>query len=276
MSEAKRFFSLFRPVVDRFPRLASTYRTIRDHLGAFDEPVPTPFGFKLAGNADMATGRFEPDETALVRSLLEDVDVLVNVGANVGYYCCHALSMGKAVIAFEPMQRNLHYLCKNISANTWTDSEIYPVALSNRVGVLEIYGGNTGASVVKGWARTPPNYVTLVPCSTLDKVIGSRLTGKKVLVLVDIEGAEFWMLQGAGAMLANDPRPIWVVEITATEHQPDGTPLNPNFEKTFKAFFERGYRAYSVGAGSREITMDDVNLISRGDLRLGTHNFLFR
>lgn len=276
LSEAKHFFSLFRPVVDRFPRIASTYRAVRDHVGTFGEPTPTPFGFKLAGNADMAAGRFEPDETALVRNLLGDVDVLVNIGANIGYYCCHALCMGKSIIAFEPMQRNLHYLCKNINGNSWADAEIYPVALSNRIGVLEIYGGNTGASVVKGWAHTPANYVTLVPCSTLDTVVGRRLAGKKVLVLVDIEGAEFGMLQGAGIMLASDPRPAWVVEITATEHQPDGIPLNPNFQKTFELFFEHGYQAYSVGTGSREITMDDVNLISSGALRLGTHNFLFR
>jgi FkbM family methyltransferase len=80
----------------------------------------------------MAQGTFEPEETELIRTILKDVDVLINVGANVGYYCCHALSMGKAVVAFEPIQRNLRYLCVNIKTNGWS-CEIYPIALSNRV-----------------------------------------------------------------------------------------------------------------------------------------------
>src|ERR1700682_885357 len=144
--------SLVRPFVDRFPRIATMYRSVRDQLDFLEEPRPTSWGFKLAGNTAMEQGTFEPTETELVRSILKDVDILINVGANIGYYCCHALSMGKSVIAFEPIARNLRYLCKNIKTNGWSGAEVYPIALSNSVGVLEMYGGNTGASVVKGWA----------------------------------------------------------------------------------------------------------------------------
>ena len=84
---------LVKPLVSRAPRLAAMYRGMRDQLEGMEEPQPTPWGFKLAGNAAMAQGTFEPVETELVRKLLGEVDVLINVGANVGYYCCHALSM---------------------------------------------------------------------------------------------------------------------------------------------------------------------------------------
>ena len=77
----------------------------------------------------MAAGTLEPEETALVRKLLQEVDVLVNVGANVGYYCCHALSLGKPVIAVEPIAGNLHYLLANIRNNGWTAyAEVFPMA----------------------------------------------------------------------------------------------------------------------------------------------------
>lgn len=177
----KRFIKLVKPLVVRFPRIANTYRSVRDELDTFDEPIVTPWGYKLAGNKVMAQGLFEPVETELVRNILQDVDVLVNVGANIGYYCCHALSMGKEVIAFEPIQRNLRYLYRNIKENGWSMVEVYPMALSNSVGVLQIYGGNTGASVVKGWANTPESYVTLVPSSTMDVVLGTRLKVRKHL-----------------------------------------------------------------------------------------------
>lgn len=273
-SKIKRI-SLARRFIDRFPGVATMYRIIRDQLDCTGELRKTPWGFNLAGNATMAQGGFEPQETNLVRNILKDVDILINVGANVGYYCCHALSMGKSVIAFEPIQRNILYLCKNIKSNGWSDAEIYPIALSNSVGVLEIYGGNTGASLLKGWANTPESYVTLVPSSTMDVVLGARLKGKKVLILVDVEGFEKQVIEGATIMLANDPKPIWVVEIMTTEHQPQGVAMNPNINSTFQLFSKYGYQSFNFDQGMHPVTMEDVDLASLGTQRFCTHNFIF-
>jgi FkbM family methyltransferase len=277
MSLARRATSLMSPLADRFPRLATTYRSVRDHLlFSMEEPTTTPWGFRLAGNEAMANGSFEPAETELVRTILKGVDILVNVGANIGYYCCHALSMGKAVIAFEPIQGNLRYMFKNIKSNGWSGVEIYPIVLSNSVDVLEIYGGGTGASVVKGWAGISESHVTLVPSSTMDVVLATRLRGKRALILVDIEGAEKWMLEGATIMLANDPKPIWLVEIVTTAHQPRSVGMNPNFADTFQLFFQNGYQAFTADNSARSITMEDVELAARGRLEFDSHNFLFR
>ena len=152
----------------------------------------------------MAAGTFELEETELVRKLLQEVDVLVNVGANVGYYCCHALSLGKPVIAMEPIARNLHYLLTNIRNNGWSQqAEVFPVALGRRTDILQMWGGGTGASLIKGWASIHESYVTQVPVLSLDRVLGDAIKGKKALILVDIEGAEFMMLQGAAQALQN-------------------------------------------------------------------------
>lgn len=276
MSFKKWLISIARPLIDRFPRIATMYRSLRDQINFIDEPSMTPWGFKLSGNKSMAKGDFELTETELVRDILKDVDVLVNVGANVGYYCCHALSLGKQVIAFEPIQRNIRYLLRNIKSNGWTGAEVFPLALSERVGVLEIYGGDTGASLVKGWAGIPEGYVTYVPSSTMDVVLGKRLKGKRTFILVDVEGAEKWVLEGAALMLCNDPKPVWLVEITAKEHQPSGVGMNPNFASTFRIFFQNGYQAFVVDKKISPVTMEDVDLVSSGNLKLNSHNFLFR
>lgn len=250
-------------------------RRVRDQLDFMQEPRATPWGFRLAGNTAMAKGTFEPIETELARKILKDVDVLVNVGANIGYYCCHALSMGKPIIAFEPIERNLRYLCKNIQSNGWSGAEVYPVALSNSIGIVEIYGGNTGASVVKGWAGTPESYVTLVPSLTMDLVLGTRLRGKKALILVDVEGAEKWMLEGATIMLANEPKPFWVVEIVTTDHQPSRVEINPNLKNTFTLFFENGYQAFTFDRNMHPVTMEHVELALNNKLKFPSHNFIF-
>ena len=270
-----RLLSIVKPLVERFPKVAAIYRSVRDQLASMEEPKLTPWGFKLTGNTNMSRGVFEPLETKLVRQLLVDVDVLVNIGANVGYYCCHALSMGKSVVAFEPIPRNVRCLCQNIKCNQWADVEVYPIALSNKIGVLEIYGGDTGASILNGWAGTNENYVTVVPSSTLDLVLKNRMQEKKLLILVDIEGSEHWMLDGATEMLSRKHKPIWLVEIMTSDHQPTGTEINPNLKRTFQFFFDNGYRAFNVDQEMHQVTMEQVDLVSRGFLKFKTHNFLF-
>lgn len=265
-----------KSIVEHFPALALFYRNTRDLIDQRQPPRKTPWGFSLAGHDAMANGSFEPEETKVVRRVLADVDVLVNVGANVGYYCCHALSMGKPVIAVEPNNRNLHYLLKNIQINGWSKlAEVFPVAVGSGADILQMWGGGTGASLVKGWAAIPESYVTQVPILSLDRVLGDTLRGKKALILVDIEGAELMMLQGANQNLMNEPRPIWMMEISTTDHQPAATVMNPHFAKTFELFFAQGYRAFTADEASQEITQMTVQQVVAGKHTLGTHNFVF-
>lgn len=64
--------------------------------------------------------------------------------------------------------------------------------------------------------------------------------------------AEKWMLEGAKQMLTNASKLIWLVEIVTKENQPPWVEINPNL-----------------------ITMEEVELLSKGELKAGTYNFLF-
>jgi len=181
------------------------------------------------------------------------------------------------VIAFEPNYHNLLYLLQNIKANGWESHvEVFPIAVSNTVGVIEIYGGGPQASLVKGWGRRPDQYVTLAPCSTLDNILGSRFLGQQCFCLVDIEGAERMMLEGASSFLDRDPKPIWMIEITVSENQPEGVSLNPHLRSTFQFFWDRGYESWTADARCRPVYPDEVELVASGGLdTFSTHNFLF-
>ena len=266
-----------RSAVDKEPRIGTFSRALRDAWDTRSESVATPWGFSLAGSPLMASGRFEPAETGLVRKLLVDLDLFVNVGANVGYYCAHALSLGVGVVAIEPMPRNLHYLLTNLRMNGWDDSaEVFPVALGPSSGVVDIWGNGTGASLVEGWAGIPSNYRTVVPQLTLDTVLGGRLGGKRSLIIMDVEGSELGVLKGTVETLDNQPMPTWLVEISLFEHQPVGRVTNPDFLETFKFFFDRGYRAIEIGGDARELGSDQVEAMANGESPSPlTHNFLF-
>ena len=273
----RHLVQIAKPAIEHFPKLAMRYRHVRDSWRLPEEPVETPLGFKLAGNASMQDGSFEPEETKLATQILQQVDTFINVGANVGYYCCLALSLGKNTVAFEPIDRNLRYLLRNIKANGWEDRvEVYPLALGNSAGIAEIYGSSTGASLVKGWANIPESYVTLVPVSTLDTVLGARFQGSSCFVLIDIEGAEKAMLEGAASFLGADPKPVWMVEISVGEHQPQGVSVNPHLLSTFQIFWDRGYESWTGDARCRVVQLAEVEAIASGGLdTLHARNFLF-
>ena len=241
-------------------------------------PAPvTTQGFKLYGNRHMVSGHFEPEETRLVERMLLKADVFINVGANVGYYCCLALARGKQAIAFEPIDLNVRHILANVRVNGWQDRlEVFPVALGEKPGILEIYGGGTGASLLRGWANNPDHHVSLAPVTTLDRVLGHRLAGQRCLVLIDIEGAEYFMLQGARDMLTLSPKPMWMVEICITGHRADGETINPRMEDTFKLFRDAGYEAWTAEAAPRKVPPEEISAIAQsGRNTLPCHNFIF-
>lgn len=267
--------------MNKFARLLHSidkkYRRFTDARFNKLEPKDTPLGFKLIGSEAMEQGSFEPEETFLVGKLLGKVEHFINVGANIGYYCCLALQKNLPVIAFEPESQNVKFLIKNVQANNWESRiEIYPIALSSKVGIVNIYGGGTGASLLKGWADTPSSLVAAIPTSTLDLIVGDRLNNRRTLVLIDIEGAEFYALQGALKLIKQTPKPMWMIEICVHEHQPQGVPINPNLLPTFSVFWDSGYDAYTATKNPRLVTRDELEAIVNGGANtIDTHNFIF-
>ncbi len=275
-----RFFrSVGRSVVDTAaPGVGRRLRRFRDARQVSGLPVTTPHGFRLCGNARMQCGAFEPEETELFKEMVPGYDLFINVGANIGYYCCMALKAGVDAVAFEPIDLNLVALTKNVVANGWEHRiELFPMAVSDRHGVMKIYGGGLGASLLPDWSNNAPGNFGWVPVTTLDATVGARLAGRRCLVLIDVEGAERSVLAGARSLLAAEPRPTWIVEICVDEHQPPGVAINPRLEETFETFWRAGYRAQTFSRTPRDVTESAIARVLHEQLNsLGTHNFIFR
>jgi FkbM family methyltransferase len=208
----------------------------------------TPFGFKIFGTTSihhqkMLRGDFEPDELKLLQELLTTADVFVDVGANIGYYVCLARHAGKHVIAVEPQAKNLRLLYKNIEENAYSDVEVFPMGVSDSPGLVTLFGpSGTGASMIPGWAGQRTGYKTVMPVTTLDILMRGRFPGKKMVVKIDVEGAEYRVLEGAADLLSREPQPTWMIEICLDEYHPKG--VNENFLPTFELFWRNGYEAF--------------------------------
>ena len=257
------------------PNISHQLRRAKDYHRLSVKPVQTPLGFQFRGNPLMEQGTFEPGETQVLLRLLQDATTFVNVGANIGYYCCLALSKGVRTIAFEPIEVNAQLLLSNVDANRFdTPFELFPLALGQVPGALKMYGSDTGASIIPGWAGTPENYCRLVPVNTLDTILAHRLPPKSV-ILMDIEGGEFGALQGAEKLIESRQH-TWIVEICASEHQPSGIKINPRLVDTFEIFWKRGYDAYTADPACELVKPELIHsTLSSGRDLLRTHNFVF-
>jgi hypothetical protein len=73
-----------------------------------------------------------------------------------------------------------------------------------------------------------------------------------------------------------DTKPIWMMEICISEHQPKEVVINPNFLSTFNVFWDRAYEAWSAGNGGRAGYIEEIEKIVKSNTDiLYTDNFLF-
>jgi FkbM family methyltransferase len=186
------------------------YRELRTAKLA-SKPVDTAYGFRFAGNPAYLSPGWEPNEQRIVTSLLPKVTAFVDVGANHGFYTALAAHAGVQTVAIEPEEGNLRFLKATVAANRFP-TEILPVALSDAPGVLDLFGDGDTASVVQAWGSTRPSFHQLVPANTLDNLLGARWPNERILIKIDVEGAEARVLAGAAAMIARTPRPYWLIE----------------------------------------------------------------
>ncbi|MEJ2672823.1 MAG: FkbM family methyltransferase [Deltaproteobacteria bacterium] len=265
----------FKFIVERYPFLAFVYRSIRDAwIMRTHKLQTTPNGFGFMGCLPMQDGSFEPKETALIKRKLTETDVFIDVGANIGYYTCIARSLGKYTITIEPLPENLLYLYANLRGNGWHDVEVWPVGVGEHPGLTTLYGGTTGASLIKEWAGSSAALCRTIPISTLDIILGERFVGKRLLIKIDVEGAEYEVVRGAARTLARTPGSQWVLEICLTENFPSG--INPHFEEIFHLFWDHGYVARVVGDDNRVVTPEAVKRWARNCQRdFGSVSYFF-
>lgn len=280
-----------RQQLKRYPPVVNAYNAVNrarhnlidikdSYLSRPTKLKETPYGFKLTGSSSihhqtMQNGTFETEELALFKDYLQNADVFVDVGANIGFYSCVARFVEKHVVAIEPLQKNIKYIYANLMANNWEDVEVFPVGLSDSPGLAVLYSASsTGASLIKGWAGGSRIFSRIIPVSTLDILLGDRFKGKKLIIKIDVEGAEYSALLGAADIMQMQPKPVWIIEICSNEYHPNG--MNPDFQNIFTLFWKHGYEVYTANREKKPIRQSDIERWGKsGNCDSGTINYLF-
>ena len=148
-------------------------------------------------------GIWEPLESETFLSIIGKDMVVVDVGANVGYYtllAARSVGSGGKVFAFEPEPGNYKLLSKNVTENGYTNVVTVQSAVADRCGTSRLYlsAKNSGAhNLSKRWQEDSSIEVNTV---TLDQYFSSY-DGRIDVVKIDAEGAEELIFDGMSQLL---------------------------------------------------------------------------
>lgn len=159
-------------------------------------------------------GVFEPWETELVRGEIRPGDVVLDVGANIGYYTLlFAKLVGPTgrVHAFEPDPTNFAVLSHNVALNGYTNVTLHQKAVAERAGAghLHLCADNAGDHRIYDSHDDRPSVP--VELTSLDDVFADPAV-RFDFVKFDIQGAEWGAIRGMRGVLARHPRLRMITE----------------------------------------------------------------
>ncbi|MCY3879206.1 MAG: FkbM family methyltransferase [Rhodobacteraceae bacterium] len=246
------------------------------HLNLHRQPTRAEEGFLWIYDYGMPSN-FEAGTRQLIAQLLPTVSLFVNVGANLGYYCCISQLAGIKTIALEPEPDNFQYLCKNMAINGFSrDIELLPLAAgAPPPQICSIYGASGGATLDADFysGKLDFHLQQFVAVTRLDDVvIHHKWLQKQVLLLIDVEGSEKQVLAGAEQLLSLNPKPLWIIEIL-----PDAIARQPDSKTIFQTMFATGYRAYEIQRTGALVEVTDATIEESVNGRTQPHewNYLF-
>lgn len=149
---------------------------------------------------------YEPVETDLIHSIVKEGDIVVDIGAHIGYYTLILSKLvgeyGK-VFAFEPDVFNFELLSKNVELNNCKNVILMHAAVTDKSEKVKLFITDASSNPNINNNSDSVDYYVIDGVSlddyfkTLDKPIN--------FMKMDIEGAEYNVLLGATDILSKNP-----------------------------------------------------------------------
>jgi FkbM family methyltransferase len=218
-----------------------------------------------------ASGMYEPCTVAVLHRLLQPGRTFVDVGANVGLMsmlASRAVGPEGRVVSFEPSRRECARLAGHLERNSLANVEAHRVALGNRNGTADLrvaalsHGGMSTIEASFAYSSVSEAYAETVPIRRLDDVVAERAIHAVHVMKIDVEGAEWAVIDGARETLVRD-RPSLIVEIGG-----ESDPARLQWRTAGEAFLR------SLGYVFVAIDAEAGRLVSVRDLSGTAENFL--
>ncbi|MHA1381251.1 MAG: FkbM family methyltransferase [Candidatus Helarchaeota archaeon] len=191
----------------------------------------------------LTKGVYEKYETVLFKKLIKPGMVVIDIGANIGYYSLIAAKLvgsKSKVYAFEPEPRNYRLLVKNIKINSYNNIIPIQKAASNKQGKTKLFTdkGNLGNPSFSEDNISEKEGFVNVKTITLDEFFENLVIDNNIIFIkIDAQGAEGLILEGAERLLKNNNL------IIIMEFWPYGLKnLGTNPTKLLNKLYEYGFK----------------------------------
>ena len=191
-------------------------------------------------------------QSEVIRQIVAEADVFVDVGANQGIFSAIASSTMRRdgeIIAIEPQPSLARCVERTLSHSSIREWSVIEKIVSDSPGELqlEIPGENLGEAHVSASRGGRAESIT-VSATTLDVLLAHVRQDQKVVLKIDVEGAELAALKGARAFLARC-KPTMMMEIN-----PDAMERYGYTPGVLAEFLEEiGYRSWALTAETRTL-----------------------
>lgn len=147
---------------------------------------------------------FEPHETSLFAARLRPGMVVVDVGANVGYYSLLAASLvgpDGIVYAFEPSPMVFDRLSTTVLRNSIAQISVLNTGVGESSGSIDLYVPLTEGNHTPTMVPNDGGQAVSVAITTLDEFFAERGSARIDLLKIDVEGFEPDVIRGADGLL---------------------------------------------------------------------------
>ncbi|RJP62061.1 MAG: FkbM family methyltransferase [Candidatus Auribacter fodinae] len=171
----------------------SLYRTADGYLFWLDENKPLD-------RSIIQTGIYDLSGTRVIASLVKQGDIVIDIGANIGYYTVLMQSLAGEtgrVLAFEPAACISDVLRRNVSTNKMGNCDVFQVGLSDHSGSGTLYISAECVSLHRVMDTVPASSET-VSLISLDEFVHTFGAPEKIdFIKMDVDGHEPYVLNGA-------------------------------------------------------------------------------
>jgi len=143
-------------------------------------------------------GIWEPFETKIVKKLVQRGDIVIDIGANIGYFTLLFSRLVKPsgkVFAFEPEPANFSLLKKNIEVNGYKNVTLIQKAVSNKNELIKLYLSQDNEGDHRIYESDGNRDFIEIESVCLDEYF-RNMEDKINFVKMDIQGAEGTTIQG--------------------------------------------------------------------------------
>ncbi len=210
-------------------------------------------------------GYYEKDAILTWEQMINADTIVLDIGANTGYYSIIAAKKARHIYAFEPGSINRKKLEENTGLNKLVNITILPYAISDQKGMAELFISGKDNTGMNSLAQ-PGNFSgekEIVSVETIDNwVAENRIPGISI-VKIDVEGLEMQVLRGMQTII-EEQKPVIFIEIIGQLLMRSGYSVTGIYD----LLSAKGYYAYEIKGPSR---LKHITAAKEGDCIVFVH-----